>query len=276
MKAPVFTLLLAVLFLKPTGLNAQENNVPYLECHYTEKYLRNLQEPDRFTDDEMTLLISKDCSAFYSRWFDYRQQKKDSVFGKGGSLADWQAVESHILFPSSIQGEYIYKNLPERGMLTYTNKLLVFDYKYTTQQTLPQWEILPEQKDIAGYNCQCARTDFGGRTWTAWFATDLPVSDGPWELCGLPGLILEAYDAEGQFHFTCIEINRMSGGKPIEVPKKPYLPCSKEEYIKEVILMNENVGDFLRKRGLEAPRALQSDGSWKEEKLNVKFNYIER
>ena len=54
-----------------------------------------------------------------------------------------------------------------------------------------------------------ATSDFRGRHWTAWFATDIPVSDGPWKLGGLPGLILEAYDKGHQYTFTAVRLERV-------------------------------------------------------------------
>ncbi len=51
---------------------------------------------------------------------------------------------------------------------------------------------------------------FRGRTWKAWFTTDIPVSNGPWKLAGLPGLILEAYDSAYHYHYTLTEIRKQN------------------------------------------------------------------
>ena len=59
-----------------------------------------------------------------------------------------------------------------------------------------------------------ATSDFRGRRWTAWFATDIPVSDGPWKLGGLPGLILEAYDQGDDYRYTAVRIME-SGLDPV-------------------------------------------------------------
>src|SRR3712207_8163725 len=54
------------------------------------------------------------------------------------------------------------------------------------------------------------RSTFRGRTWRVWFALDIPFPDGPWKLCGLPGLILKAEDSKGHFSFDCVGIDRKS------------------------------------------------------------------
>jgi len=62
-----------------------------------------------------------------------------------------------------------------------------------------------------GYPCQKAKCNFRGRQWTVWFASDIPVSDGPWKLGGLPGLIMEAYDQGIQYHFMIIGLQKVEG-----------------------------------------------------------------
>lgn len=61
------------------------------------------------------------------------------------------------------------------------------------------WKISNEKEKIGAYNSQKATTQFGGRTWTAWFSTDLPFQDGPYKFYGLPGLIVKVEDADKNY-----------------------------------------------------------------------------
>lgn len=57
--------------------------------------------------------------------------------------------------------------------------------------------------------CQKATIVFGNRYWEAWFAVDLPIGDGPYKFCGLPGLIVAIADSTGSWAFKLVEIENV-------------------------------------------------------------------
>lgn len=73
------------------------------------------------------------------------------------------------------------------------------------------WNILPEKKKLTIYNTQKATVNYGGRNWTAWFASEIPISDGPYIFCGLPGLILSLEDDKSQYVFNLVEVKKNNG-----------------------------------------------------------------
>lgn len=82
--------------------------------------------------------------------------------------------------------------------------------KVATSEDIPdfQWEMLEGDSVVCDYHCQKARTSFRGRTWVVWYSLDLPYSDGPWKLSGLPGLILKASDMKGDYSFCAYKIEK--------------------------------------------------------------------
>lgn len=89
-----------------------------------------------------------------------------------------------------------------------TGKITAWDanmgdrYRYEVDMDDLKWELGDSTKNVLGYDCQLARADYHGRKWIAWFTPELGVTDGPWQLCGLPGLIMEAVTADGEYGFT--------------------------------------------------------------------------
>lgn len=101
----------------------------------------------------------------------------------------------------------VYKNF--RDGKIYFSGQIGFE-KVATSEPIPdfQWEMLEGDSIVCDYHCQKARTTFRGRTWVVWYSLDLPYSDGPWKLSGLPGLILKATDMKGDFSFSAYKIEK--------------------------------------------------------------------
>ena len=69
--------------------------------------------------------------------------------------------------------------------------------KYNVSQNINlKWKLENEFSTILNYKVQKATTEFGGRKWTAWFAKEIPIQDGPYKFNKLPGLILKIEDAK--------------------------------------------------------------------------------
>lgn len=100
---------------------------------------------------------------------------------------------------------YVFTNVGNNS-LRYYSKFSEEQGYYDEPLTEVEWQIGNSVKNILGYECIEAVTDYHGRRWTAWFAPDVPVPFGPWKLHGLPGLILKAEADNGNsFVATGIE-----------------------------------------------------------------------
>lgn len=72
-----------------------------------------------------------------------------------------------------------WQNYPQGKM---TSIETIPPYQYLTSEAMPQlkWKVQAEHDTICGLPCQKAIGQYGGRTWTAWFAEGLPSRFGPW------------------------------------------------------------------------------------------------
>ena len=117
-----------------------------------------------------------------------------------------------------------YKNMKDFNTRTITiwDSQMGDRYRYAVEMDDLQWELADSTKMVLEYECQLAVADYHGRKWYAWFTPEIPMQDGPWQLCGLPGLIMEAITADCEYGFTIKGIQQCDEplGDPYENPDK--------------------------------------------------------
>ena len=98
----------------------------------------------------------------------------------------------------------VYKDMESQSLLFEHSDLTQRSYFYADTLFPMEWKMENEEKMIGGIPCRKAVTRFRGRGYTAWYAPSITKMEGPWKLGGLPGLILEAYDDEGNWHMSYV------------------------------------------------------------------------
>lgn len=152
------------------------------------------------TDSEMMMLkVGKKSSVYYS----FAKFMADSVMAAdmAAGLSIDLIVEHAKNYQSRIDYK-IYKNYPA-GKTTTLDQLGMSRFRCEEANEIPEWELLPDTMTFLSYPCQKAVCRFKGRDYEAWFTTDIPRSEGPWKLQGLPGLILKASDSRKEYVFEC-------------------------------------------------------------------------
>uniref|UniRef100_UPI0040278C0D GLPGLI family protein n=1 Tax=Bacteroides cellulosilyticus TaxID=246787 RepID=UPI0040278C0D len=110
---------------------------------------------------------------------------------------------------------------------------------YSEKTPEQNWTIHNDTSTIIGHLCQKATCYFRGRNYTAWFALDIPICNGPWKFGGLPGIILKVYDDKQLYTFECVKIE--SGIFPIKKYNfTSYNPIEREKLLKLQRKLNED------------------------------------
>jgi GLPGLI family protein len=102
----------------------------------------------------------------------------------------------------------VEKNISDDIVYFYTPDHTSEDVLKVEDDRKINWELSNEKENIIGYSVQKATTFFAGRKWTAWFAPDIPIPDGPYKFHGLPGLILKISDETNTHSFEIISIQK--------------------------------------------------------------------
>lgn len=125
-------------------------------------------------------------------------------------------------------------------------------FVYTEPASLLDWKLEEETKTIEGFACQKATCELGGRTWVAWFSSEIPFNSGPYKFGGLPGLIISISDAQNHWQFTIKGVERFKD-TDIVVPMNfftSYKETSKEKFFEDQHYYRENFLELEEAKGI--------------------------
>jgi len=200
--------------------------------------------------------------------------KEESIFKEDEQLEAPQR-QSMVMVIQTGGSDVMYKNTKEKR---YVNRNESFSKLFLIEDKLEDinWELGSETKNIGDYTCYKAtfkrevevrqsgisvngdkdlntdeKPEMKEITVTAWYTPEIPVSTGPAEYHGLPGLILEVSD--GTTTMMCskvvlnpektIEIKEPTKGKKITQKKYDVMMEKKIKEMKERMRNNRERGD---------------------------------
>jgi GLPGLI family protein len=203
---------------------------------YQTSFVPDTLQPERTIDETMMLNVGEKSSVYYS----YARFLSDSVAGdmKKRNVSIDLIVEQIKQYHSMITYK-VYKNYPA-GKVTMLDQIAMNRYRCEEENERPQWTLLAETDTLLSYPCRKAVCYFRGREWTAWYTPEIPRSEGPWKLHGLPGLILKAADSRNQYTFACSGIINGREGETIQFGASGYEPVSRKNLNK---LYERNAAD---------------------------------
>ena len=189
--------------------------------------INNKESYDDFQRLEIGKAISKYHSFFVfnndslvSDWYRKRpnaQNIPNSLGYKGKTITEWNEYQYSEYFKDFSSNLFTqYTRMPHR---------VLKHCQYSESIPTQDWTIEEDTVTVMGYLCQKATCTFRGRNFTAWFAMDIPIQNGPWKFGGLPGLILKVYDDNKLYEFECVKIENFKKKYPIML----YVNCKNYE-----------------------------------------------
>jgi GLPGLI family protein len=236
------TIMAAVALLFVFTINAQ-NFTGKAIYKTSKKSSFKFGEGQKGVDDKMQEEIRKRIQKMNQKTFILNFDKNSSTYKEEVTLKEPKPQVGGlktmaVAFGGANNTSVYYKNINEKR---FSNQTDIMGKRFLVKDKLPEhkWEMSTEIKNIGTYTCYKATyskevenknvTFKNGESVeeikketiliTAWYTTQVPVSNGPDNYQGLPGLILEVND--GKTTIVCTEIILNPSQKiKIEEPKK--------------------------------------------------------
>lgn len=195
-------------FFLATGW-AQQDSITKIDVQYNYVVRGNATKQVTYKGDYNLMVLPDYKVAIYDI--------KDTDFNQKEEVKNDQVI---LWKPKGKNLTTVFKNYDTNEMFVKDHIILRF-FVQKDSLNIFDWDIKEDTKTILGYNCQLAVTAFRGRSYEAWFTSQLP-NCGPWKFSDLPGMILavKAVDDYVSWEAVGIRIKNVSSDFPI--PQNPF------------------------------------------------------
>lgn len=231
----------------------------------------DLKMDDSKMSSEQQNMIQEQLKKQFQREYTLKFNTYESVYKQEEKLDAPQPVSSGFQVKVVQGSDIMYKNVKEQR---YTNKTEIYGKLFLIKDTLRNrtWQLVNETKNIGEYTCYKAifedefttrtlteegefKTVTKPRTTTVWYTPQIPVSNGPADYFGLPGLILEVNDGRLTLVCTKIVLNPEEAIEIVE-PKK-----GKEVSQEEFNAIQEKKAEEMMEQFRSGNRGRRGDGN---------------
>ena len=221
-----------------------------VECHYQLRFQPDSLDPERIMEEPMVLHIGQHVSSFMH----YNSYLSSQALKDVNSRADFNRVLNEGLATGRTTrfSAHIFKNYPV-GKITTLDRVFMDSFEYEEPLYPYEWELTGETAHWEGYTVQQAVTTYGGREWVAWFAPDIPFSDGPYKFGGLPGLILRLYDTRKHYVFELASLAPQEIPGDIEIADSRRLRTTRKHFWEAERKFREDAVNIVKEFLIETP-----------------------
>ncbi|GHT53931.1 hypothetical protein FACS189451_07110 [Bacteroidia bacterium] len=227
--------------LPPMKVSPQDTlDFSKMRVQYQVWMMKDTLYPQKLTEDMIMLQIGSKIS----KSLNYFKMISDSITHQqiisGAGINEMLAVNQGRRTGDQSLRASLFKNYPA-GEITTMDQ--IFTDRFYFEEDIPdfQWKLEKGELKVLGYSCKKATVTFRGRTYEAWYAPEIPVSDGPWKFSGLPGLILKVSDTKKQYIFEAVAISGVSWQDPVTFSKSSlFMKTSRENFNKAMKRFMDN------------------------------------
>jgi GLPGLI family protein len=207
MKSLKLSLLITILITNITNIFAQDADKAYLSVKYKSVIVNDTNKRDKPDNDIEALEIGKNGSYYYSVYFEDRAKE----------MAEWRRLNGDKMMDMKDMMKMmekkgnpvkVYKNY-KTNQVSYIDRIARDSFYYDEETPVFDWNIQPDTMRILNQVCQKATCTSRGRTFEAWYAQEINISEGPLKFNGLPGLILKISDTKKDYVFEAFSVEKV-------------------------------------------------------------------